>query len=382
MSKSLINRKNFYIIQKVFLNKKIIKEYFTNNLYLDIGYNKFTLDKFYLKFDNLSILLIKDNYIIPNLIYYVYNKLKERKFNIILIDWNNEILNGEKFLNKTYIKRKLEDFLSQIPNKELLLNLIVNIIVLICDLNMSEAQILKKMVLNKILERYVERIKLKDIKNVLASVMLATTYENEVRNTVIRKIEKILNDEILSEMEIDFTSRSKEISDMLLPLYQWKNSSLKLLVLLLLLETLLVTYKKENNYVVILNVPAYIYNSVDIILKERLLKKVGDLLDLKIPLLIIVESLDNELYRTFHNYFNYIILTKRLLDIELQILKKTLNTKILNELTNKFKSMEEGDILITNSQNLIYILRPNKDEFLKANFQIFEEETIYFEFES
>jgi len=247
---------------------------------------------------------------------------------------------------------------------------------------MSEAQILKKMVLNKILERYVERIKLKDIKNVLASVMLATTYENEVRNTVIRKIEKILNDEILSEMEIDFTSRSKEISDMLLPLYQWKNSSLKLLVLLLLLETLLVTYKKENNYVVILNVPAYIYNSVDIILKERLLKKVGDLLDLKIPLLIIVESLDNELYRTFHNYFNYIILTKRLLDIELQILKKTLNTKILNELTNKFKSMEEGDILITNSQNLIYILRPNKDEFLKANFQIFEEETIYFEFES
>jgi len=273
MSKSLINRKNFYIIQKVFLNKKIIKEYFTNNLYLDIGYNKFTLDKFYLKFDNLSILLIKDNYIIPNLIYYVYNKLKERKFNIILIDWNNEILNGEKFLNKTYIKRKLEDFLSQIPNKELLLNLIVNIIVLICDLNMSEAQILKKMVLNKILERYVERIKLKDIKNVLASVMLATTYENEVRNTVIRKIEKILNDEILSEMEIDFTSRSKEISDMLLPLYQWKNSSLKLLVLLLLLETLLVTYKKENNYVVILNVPAYIYNSVDIILKERLLRK-------------------------------------------------------------------------------------------------------------
>jgi hypothetical protein len=318
----------------------------------------------------------------PYFIYYFFNKLKEKNFNIILIDWNNEILKEERFLNKYYTKNTLENFLSQVPNKDFLLNLITNIMILICDLNMAEANVLKKMVLNKILEKYVEKVKLKDIKSVMASVVLTTTYENEVRNTIIKKIEKILNDELLSELEIDFTAVNESINDILLSLHYWKDSSLKILVQMLILETLLINYKKENNYILFLNSPAYIYNMPDIDLKEKLLKKIGDIINLKIPVIILLENLNNEVFKLFYNYFNYIILTKNSIDTEFSIFKKILSSKILNELTNKLKLMEEDDILITDLQNLIYILKPNQDEALKIKTSKYEEEIIYFDAES
>jgi hypothetical protein len=318
----------------------------------------------------------------PYFIYYFFNKLKEKNFNIILIDWNNEILKEERFLNKYYTKNTLENFLSQVSNKDFLLNLITNIMILICDLNMAEANVLKKMVLNKILEKYVERVKLKDIKSVMASVVLTTTYENEVRNTIIKKIEKILNDELLSELEIDFTAVNESINDILLSLHYWKDSSLKILVQMLILETLLINYKKENNYILFLNSPAYIYNMPDIDLKEKLLKKIGDIINLKIPVIILLENLNNEVFKLFYNYFNYIILTKNSIDTEFSIFKKILSSKILNELTNKLKLMEEDDILITDLQNLIYILKPNQDEALKIKTSKYDEEIIYFDAES
>jgi hypothetical protein len=377
-----INQTKFYLIQRIILNKKIYKEYYNNNSQTDIGYNKFTLDKFFLNLNNKAILITKNYNLIPYFIYYLFNKLKEKNFNIILIDWNNEILKEEHFLNKNYIKNTLENFLSQVSNKDFLLNLITNIMILICDLNMAEANVLKKMVLNKILERYVEKVKLKDIKSVMASVVLTTTYENEVRNTIIKKIEKILNDELLSELEIDFTTVNESINDILLSLYYWKDGSLKILVQMLTLETLLINYKKENNYVLFLNTPAYIYNTPDINLKEKLLKKIGDIINLKIPFIILLENLNNEIFKLFYNYFNYIILTKNSIESEFFIFKKILNSKILNELTNKLKLMEEDDILITDLQNLIYILKPNQDKTLKIKTSNYEEETIYFDVES
>jgi len=376
-----INQTKFYLIQRIILNKKIYKEYYNNNSQTDIGYNKFTLDKFFLNLNNKAILITKNYNLIPYFIYYLFNKLKEKNFNIILIDWNNEILKEEHFLNKNYIKNTLENFLSQVSNKDFLLNLITNIMILICDLNMAEANVLKKMVLNKILERYVEKVKLKDIKSVMASVVLTTTYENEVRNTIIKKIEKILNDELLSELEIDFTTVNESINDILLSLYYWKDGSLKILVQMLTLETLLINYKKENNYVLFLNTPAYIYNTPDINLKEKLLKKIGDIINLKIPFIILLENLNNEIFKLFYNYFNYIILTKNSIESEFFIFKKILNSKILNELTNKLKLLEEDDILITDLQNLIYILKPNQDKTLKIKTPKYEEETIYFEVE-
>jgi len=377
-----INQTKFYLIQRIILNKKIYKEYYNNNSQTDIGYNKFTLDKFFLNLNNKAILITKNYNLIPYFIYYLFNKLKEKNFNIILIDWNNEILKEEHFLNKNYIKNTLENFLSQVSNKDFLLNLITNIMILICDLNMAEANVLKKMVLNKILERYVEKVKLKDIKSVMASVVLTTTYENEVRNTIIKKIEKILNDELLSELEIDFTTVNESINDILLSLYYWKDGSLKILVQMLTLETLLINYKKENNYVLFLNTPAYIYNTPDINLKEKLLKKIGDIINLKIPFIILLENLNNEIFKLFYNYFNYIILTKNSIESEFFIFKKILNSKILNELTNKLKLLEEDDILITDLQNLIYILKPNQDKTLKIKTSNYEEETIYFNVES
>jgi hypothetical protein len=340
------------------------------------------LEKFFLNINNKAILIIKDCNLMPYFIYYFFNKLKEKNFNIILIDWNNEILKEERFLNKYYTKNTLENFLSQVSNKDFLLNLITNIMILICDLNMAEANVLKKMVLNKILEKYVERVKLKDIKSVMASVVLTTTYENEVRNTIIKKIEKILNDELLSELEIDFTAVNEAINDILLSLHYWKDSSLKILVQMLILETLLINYKKENNYILFLNSPAYIYNMPDIDLKEKLLKKIGDIINLKIPVIILLENLNNEVFKLFYNYFNYIILTKNSIDTEFSIFKKILSSKILNELTNKLKLMEEDDILITDLQNLIYILKPNQDEALKIKTSKYEEEIIYFDAES
>jgi hypothetical protein len=377
-----IEKLKFYLIQKIIFNKRIYKEYYANNSQIDIGYNKFTLEKFFLNINNKAILIIKDCNLMPYFIYYFFNKLKEKNFNIILIDWNNEILKEERFLNKYYTKNTLENFLSQVPNKDFLLNLITNIMILICDLNMAEANVLKKMVLNKILEKYVERVKLKDIKSVMASVVLTTTYENEVRNTIIKKIEKILNDELLSELEIDFTAVNESINDILLSLHYWKDSSLKILVQMLILETLLINYKKENNYILFLNSPAYIYNMPDIDLKEKLLKKIGDIINLKIPVIILLENLNNEVFKLFYNYFNYIILTKNSIDTEFSIFKKILSSKILNELTNKLKLMEEDDILITDLQNLIYILKPNQDEALKIKTSKYEEEIIYFDAES
>jgi hypothetical protein len=340
------------------------------------------LEKFFLNINNKAILIIKDCNLMPYFIYYFFNKFKEKNFNIILIDWNNEILKEERFLNKYYTKNTLENFLSQVSNKDFLLNLITNIMILICDLNMAEANVLKKMVLNKILEKYVERVKLKDIKSVMASVVLTTTYENEVRNTIIKKIEKILNDELLSELEIDFTAVNESINDILLSLHYWKDSSLKILVQMLILETLLINYKKENNYILFLNSPAYIYNMPDIDLKEKLLKKIGDIINLKIPVIILLENLNNEVFKLFYNYFNYIILTKNSIDTEFSIFKKILSSKILNELTNKLKLMEEDDILITDLQNLIYILKPNQDEALKIKTSKYDEEIIYFDAES
>jgi hypothetical protein len=377
-----IEKLKFYLIQKIIFNKRIYKEYYANNSQIDIGYNKFTLEKFFLNINNKAILIIKDCNLMPYFIYYFFNKLKEKNFNIILIDWNNEILKEERFLNKYYTKNTLENFLSQVPNKDFLLNLITNIMILICDLNMAEANVLKKMVLNKILEKYVEKVKLKDIKSVMASVVLTTTYENEVRNTIIKKIEKILNDELLSELEIDFTAVNESINDILLSLHYWKDSSLKILVQMLILETLLINYKKENNYILFLNSPAYIYNMPDIDLKEKLLKKIGDIINLKIPVIILLENLNNEVFKLFYNYFNYIILTKNSIDTEFSIFKKILSSKILNELTNKLKLMEEDDILITDLQNLIYILKPNQDEALKIKTSKYEEEIIYFDAES
>jgi hypothetical protein len=377
-----IEKLKFYLIQKIIFNKRIYKEYYANNSQIDIGYNKFTLEKFFLNINNKAILIIKDCNLMPYFIYYFFNKLKEKNFNIILIDWNNEILKEERFLNKYYTKNTLENFLSQVSNKDFLLNLITNIMILICDLNMAEANVLKKMVLNKILEKYVERVKLKDIKSVMASVVLTTTYENEVRNTIIKKIEKILNDELLSELEIDFTAVNESINDILLSLHYWKDSSLKILVQMLILETLLINYKKENNYILFLNSPAYIYNMPDIDLKEKLLKKIGDIINLKIPVIILLENLNNEVFKLFYNYFNYIILTKNSIDTEFSIFKKILSSKILNELTNKLKLMEEDDILITDLQNLIYILKPNQDEALKIKTSKYDEEIIYFDAES
>jgi hypothetical protein len=377
-----IEKLKFYLIQKIIFNKRIYKEYYANNSQIDIGYNKFTLEKFFLNINNKAILIIKDCNLMPYFIYYFFNKLKEKNFNIILIDWNNEILKEERFLNKYYTKNTLENFLSQVSNKDFLLNLITNIMILICDLNMAEANVLKKMVLNKILEKYVEKVKLKDIKSVMASVVLTTTYENEVRNTIIKKIEKILNDELLSELEIDFTAVNESINDILLSLHYWKDSSLKILVQMLILETLLINYKKENNYILFLNSPAYIYNMPDIDLKEKLLKKIGDIINLKIPVIILLENLNNEVFKLFYNYFNYIILTKNSIDTEFSIFKKILSSKILNELTNKLKLMEEDDILITDLQNLIYILKPNQDEALKIKTSKYEEEIIYFDAES
>jgi hypothetical protein len=377
-----IEKLKFYLIQKIIFNKRIYKEYYANNSQIDIGYNKFTLEKFFLNINNKAILIIKDCNLMPYFIYYFFNKLKEKNFNIILIDWNNEILKEERFLNKYYTKNTLENFLSQVSNKDFLLNLITNIMILICDLNMAEANVLKKMVLNKILEKYVERVKLKDIKSVMASVVLTTTYENEVRNTIIKKIEKILNDELLSELEIDFTAVNESINDILLSLHYWKDSSLKILVQMLILETLLINYKKENNYILFLNSPAYIYNMPDIDLKEKLLKKIGDIINLKIPVIILLENLNNEVFKLFYNYFNYIILTKNSIDAEFSIFKKILSSKILNELTNKLKLMEEDDILITDLQNLIYILKPNQDEALKIKTSKYDEEVIYFDAES
>ena len=377
-----IEKLKFYLIQKIIFNKRIYKEYYANNSQIDIGYNKFTLEKFFLNINNKAILIIKDCNLMPYFIYYFFNKLKEKNFNIILIDWNNEILKEERFLNKYYTKNTLENFLSQVSNKDFLLNLITNIMILICDLNMAEANVLKKMVLNKILEKYVERVKLKDIKSVMASVVLTTTYENEVRNTIIKKIEKILNDELLSELEIDFTAVNESINDILLSLHYWKDSSLKILVQMLILETLLINYKKENNYILFLNSPAYIYNMPDIDLKEKLLKKIGDIINLKIPVIILLENLNNEVFKLFYNYFNYIILTKNLIETEFFIFKKILSYKILNELTNKLKLMEEDDILITDLQNLIYILKPNQDEALKIETTKYDEEIIYFDAES
>ncbi|MFZ8849753.1 MAG: hypothetical protein ACO2OV_05905 [Thermoproteota archaeon] len=377
-----IEKLKFYLIQKIIFNKRIYKEYYANNSQIDIGYNKFTLEKFFLNINNKAILIIKDCNLMPYFIYYFFNKLKEKNFNIILIDWNNEILKEERFLNKYYTKNTLENFLSQVSNKDFLLNLITNIMILICDLNMAEANVLKKMVLNKILEKYVERVKLKDIKSVMASVVLTTTYENEVRNTIIKKIEKILNDELLSELEIDFTAVNESINDILLSLHYWKDSSLKILVQMLILETLLINYKKENNYILFLNSPAYIYNMPDIDLKEKLLKKIGDIINLKIPVIILLENLNNEVFKLFYNYFNYIILTKNSIDTEFSIFKKILSSKILNELTNKLKLMEEDDILITDLQNLIYILKPNQDEALKIKTTKYDEEIIYFDAES
>jgi hypothetical protein len=377
-----IEKLKFYLIQKIIFNKRIYKEYYANNSQIDIGYNKFTLEKFFLNINNKAILIIKDCNLMPYFIYYFFNKLKEKNFNIILIDWNNEILKEERFLNKYYTKNTLENFLSQVPNKDFLLNLITNIMILICDLNMAEANVLKKMVLNKILEKYVEKVKLKDIKSVMASVVLTTTYENEVRNTIIKKIEKILNDELLSELEIDFTAVNESINDILLSLHYWKDSSLKILVQMLILETLLINYKKENNYILFLNSPAYIYNMPDIDLKEKLLKKIGDIINLKIPVIILLENLNNEVFKLFYNYFNYIILTKNSIDTEFSIFKKILSSKILNELTNKLKLMEEDDILITDLQNLIYILKPNQDEALKIKTSKYDEEIIYFDAES
>ena len=377
-----IEKLKFYLIQKIIFNKRIYKEYYANNSQIDIGYNKFTLEKFFLNINNKAILIIKDCNLMPYFIYYFFNKLKEKNFNIILIDWNNEILKEERFLNKYYTKNTLENFLSQVSNKDFLLNLITNIMILICDLNMAEANVLKKMVLNKILEKYVERVKLKDIKSVMASVVLTTTYENEVRNTIIKKIEKILNDELLSELEIDFTAVNESINDILLSLHYWKDSSLKILVQMLILETLLINYKKENNYILFLNSPAYIYNMPDIDLKEKLLKKIGDIINLKIPVIILLENLNNEVFKLFYNYFNYIILTKNSIDTEFSIFKKILSSKILNELTNKLKLMEEDDILITDLQNLIYILKPNQDEALKIETTKYDEEIIYFDAES
>jgi hypothetical protein len=377
-----IEKLKFYLIQKIIFNKRIYKEYYANNSQIDIGYNKFTLEKFFLNINNKAILIIRDCNLMPYFIYYFFNKLKEKNFNIILIDWNNEILKEERFLNKYYTKNTLENFLSQVPNKDFLLNLITNIMILICDLNMAEANVLKKMVLNKILEKYVEKVKLKDIKSVMASVVLTTTYENEVRNTIIKKIEKILNDELLSELEIDFTAVNESINDILLSLHYWKDSSLKILVQMLILETLLINYKKENNYILFLNSPAYIYNMPDIDIKEKLLKKIGDIINLKIPVIILLENLNNEVFKLFYNYFNYIILTKNSIDTEFFIFKKILSSKILNELTNKLKLMEEDDILITDLQNLIYILKPNQDEALKIKTSKYEEEIIYFDAES
>jgi hypothetical protein len=377
-----IEKLKFYLIQKIIFNKRIYKEYYANNSQIDIGYNKFTLEKFFLNINNKAILIIKDCNLMPYFIYYFFNKFKEKNFNIILIDWNNEILKEERFLNKYYTKNTLENFLSQVSNKDFLLNLITNIMILICDLNMAEANVLKKMVLNKILEKYVERVKLKDIKSVMASVVLTTTYENEVRNTIIKKIEKILNDELLSELEIDFTAVNESINDILLSLHYWKDSSLKILVQMLILETLLINYKKENNYILFLNSPAYIYNMPDIDLKEKLLKKIGDIINLKIPVIILLENLNNEVFKLFYNYFNYIILTKNSIDTEFSIFKKILSSKILNELTNKLKLMEEDDILITDLQNLIYILKPNQDEALKIKTSKYDEEIIYFDAES
>jgi hypothetical protein len=87
-----INQKKFYIIQKIIFNKKIYKEYYINNSQIDIGYNKFTLDKFYLNLNNKAILISKNYNLIPYFIYYLFNKLKEKNFNIILIYWNNVIL--------------------------------------------------------------------------------------------------------------------------------------------------------------------------------------------------------------------------------------------------------------------------------------------------
>jgi hypothetical protein len=377
-----IEKLKFYLIQKIIFNKRIYKEYYANNSQIDIGYNKFTLEKFFLNINNKAILIIKDCNLMPYFIYYFFNKLKEKNFNIILIDWNNEILKEERFLNKYYTKNTLENFLSQVSNKDFLLNLITNIMILICDLNMAEANVLKKMVLNKILEKYVEKVKLKDIKSVMASVVLTTTYENEVRNTIIKKIEKILNDELLSELEIDFTAVNESINDILLSLHYWKDSSLKILVQMLILETLLINYKKENNYILFLNSPAYIYNMPDIDLKEKLLKKIGDIINLKIPVIILLENLNNEVFKLFYNYFNYIILTKNSIDTEFSIFKKILSSKILNELTNKLKLMEEDDILITDLQNLIYILKPNQDEALKIKTSKYDEEIIYFDAES
>jgi hypothetical protein len=377
-----IEKLKFYLIQKIIFNKRIYKEYYANNSQIDIGYNKFTLEKFFLNINNKAILIIKDCNLMPYFIYYFFNKLKEKNFNIILIDWNNEILKEERFLNKYYTKNTLENFLSQVPNKDFLLNLITNIMILICDLNMAEANVLKKMVLNKILEKYVEKVKLKDIKSVMASVVLTTTYENEVRNTIIKKIEKILNDDLLSELEIDFTAVNESINDILLSLHYWKDSSLKILVQMLILETLLINYKKENNYILFLNSPAYIYNMPDIDLKEKLLKKIGDIINLKIPVIILLENLNNEVFKLFYNYFNYIILTKNSIDTEFSIFKKILSSKILNELTNKLKLMEEDDILITDLQNLIYILKPNQDEALKIKTSKYDEEIIYFDAES
>jgi hypothetical protein len=44
--------------------------------------------------------------------------------------------------------------------------------------------------------------------------------------------------------------------------------------------------------------------------------------------------------------------------------------------------MEEDDILITDLQNLIYILKPNQDEALKIKTSKYDEEIIYFDAES
>ncbi len=349
---------------------KIIKYYYDNNE-IALGIDRNTGMKFFIDIKHKILFIVGQYRNINKLLNHLLNELT-KSYMVIMLDWYSNLLGKENTTTmnyKTIINSTVEDFNSFIESYDDLYEIMTyftQILIEFYNLTKDEASILKRVLLENFKEKYGNEISMKKIINNLKETVFKTSYENEIKYSLIRKLEEIINNKIINE--IIFKAKGKLNKNFYnIALGMINNIKLKLLLLSFIFNKLNKIFEMYNA-LLILCFPAIVFRYLESPQNMQLMDQLISFLKEKKSIIIATESLA-AMPKEIAIFSDYIVLSKE----ELDLMKIEPNDKKLAERIKEIASYSAGEFVIIDKDLALFSIDVPSESFnLNTDDIIFE----------
>ncbi len=340
------------LFKTIIEQKNKIIEYYYNNKEIDLGIDKITGMKFSIDIKNKTLFIVGQHAIINKLLNNLLNKLTQF-YIVIMIDWYSKLLNKNELAEINYKEiinntiENLNKFIESYDDLYEIMTLFTQILIEIYNLTKDEAILLKRILLENFKIKYNNEIILKNVINDLKETVFKTSYENEIKYSLIRKLEEMINNKIINEIRFktkgDLNEKFYNISLGII-----NNIGLKILILLFIFNKLNKIFRMYNA-ILILYLPTIIFRYLEMPRNMQLMDQLISILKEKGTTIIITENLA-ELPPEIKIFGDYILISKE----ELKLIEEGLNNKELTERVKEIANYSSGELIIIDKDFTVF----------------------------